>query len=279
MPEQLFKNDSVSVVCPTYNSSSYIQRTIDSLRLQILKPEEIIFSDDGSQDSTIQIIENNRDKFENIGIILKVLKNSHGGPGAARNNGIKEAHQIWIAFLDADDIWKKDKLSMIRKSIHKNPDSNCFLHWEEYNRINKSQRILTHGDGYYHPNHPLLEQLYRRNFLSTSAVVCKKSLLQEVGGFDVTLPNAQDFDLWLKMAVRIQLTIIPKVLGEYIEEQNSITARPYYNRFWSEIRIAFRYRKQVPLSLFIIRILRIILSKQWVFTLYNLLTRNRKHSY
>ena len=268
----------ISVVCPTYNCSDYIQRTINSLLSQTEAPEEIIFSDDGSQDNTIQIIENNRDKFEQSGIVLKLITNNHGGPGATRNKGIEKASQVWIAFLDADDTWKKDKLNRARKSIVENSESNCFLHWEEYIRTNGSSRLLSHGDGYYQPNTDLLEQLYRRNFISTSAMICKKKIIHEVNGFDTTLPNAQDYDLWLKMANQMDLTIIPTVLGEYIEEPSSITARPYYNRIWSEIRIAFRYSKQVTLSLFIKKIFKIILSKQWYYTLLNLIFRKQKHS-
>ena len=129
---------------------------------------------------------------------------------------------------------------------------------------------MRHGHNYFQSDKPLLEQLYQRNFLSTSAIVCKNSLIKNVGGFDVTLPNAQDYDLWLKMAKKMRLTIIPIVLGEYVEEPNSITSRPYYKRIWAEIRIAFRYKNQVSVILFINKMLKIILSIQWFYTLYNL---------
>jgi teichuronic acid biosynthesis glycosyltransferase TuaG len=277
MPNQI-RHNGISVVCPTYNSSAYIQRTVDCLLAQSMLPKEIIFSDDGSQDYTIQIIEKNRVSFEKLGIVLIVIQNYHGGPGAARNKGIKATDQVWIAFLDADDIWKKDKISIVQKSIKDYPDTNCFLHWEEYNRIDKGRSLMRHGDNYFQPNTPLLEQLYRRNFMSTSAIVCKNSLIKNVGGFDVTLPNAQDYDLWLKMATQMRLTIIPLVLGEYVEEPNSITSRPYHKRIWAEIRIAFRYKNQVSVILFINKMLKIILSIQWFYTLYNLLTGNQKHS-
>ncbi len=268
----------IAVVCPTYNSGKFIQRTIDCLLDQSVLPKEIIFSDDGSQDSTVQIIENNRIHFEKNGVIVTVKENSHSGPGSARNKAINATNQIWIAFLDADDIWKKDKISKIQHSIKKYPEANCFLHWEEYTRINKDPIVLYHGDNYFQPNKPLLEQLYKRNFLSTSAIVCKNSLINNAGGFDVTLPNAQDYDLWLKMAKKMRLIIIPLVLGEYVEQSDSITSRPYHKRIWAEIRIAFRYKKEVSFFLFVNKMLKIILSTQWLFTLYNSLTGKQKHS-
>ena len=114
--------------------------------------------------------------------------------------------------------------------------------------------------------------------MSTSTIVCKKQLIENSGGFDTTLPNAQDYDLWLRMSTQMNLTIIPKILGEYIEQSDSITARPYYMRFWSEMRIAIRYRKKVNLNYFLYKITKIMLSKQWFYTLFNLLIREKKHS-
>jgi hypothetical protein len=158
------------------------------------------------------------------------------------------------------------------------PNSNCFFHWEEYIKINGKRSSLKHGFNYYNPDLPLLSQLYRENFLSTSTIVCKKQLIENSGGFDTTLPNAQDYDLWLRMSTQMNLTIIPKILGEYIEQSDSITARPYYMRFWSEMRIAIRYRKKVNLNYFLYKITKIMLSKQWFYTLFNLLIREKKHS-
>ena len=108
----------ISVVCPTYNCSAYIQRTIDSILSQTELPEEVIFSDDGSRDDTVYIIEKNRARFEKSGIRLHIGRNVHQGPGAARNDGVFKASQPWLAFLDADDVWKNEKIfySKIKKS-------------------------------------------------------------------------------------------------------------------------------------------------------------------
>jgi|TARA_B100001971_G_C18217532_1_gene554894 glycosyltransferase involved in cell wall biosynthesis len=278
MPEKNVDQYGISVVCPTYNCSTYIQRTIESLLNQTELPNEVIFSDDGSDDDTVNIIEKNRDRFEESSIQLYVERNDHQGPGAARNNGIAIASQLWIAFLDADDVWKNEKISHVRKAMHENCSSNCFLHWEEYVKINGDRQPLKHGLNYYDPDLSLLIQLYQKNFLSTSAVVCKKKLVQNAGGFDTTLPNAQDLELWLKMSSHMNLTVLPEILGEYIEELGSISARPYYNRFWTEIRIALRYRKKVSLNLFLYRITKIILSKQWFYTFFNMFNSVKKHN-
>ena len=269
--------NGVAVVCPTYNSAAYINRTLDTLLSQKELPEEIIFSDDGSQDKTVEIIEKNRFKFTQAGVELIILQNLHEGPGAARNHGISETSQQWIAFLDADDTWKPDKLKRIKELVKDDHEVNCLLHWEEYIRADGSVTILEHGKN-YDENLQIPKQLYRNNFLSTSAVVCNRSLLKEVGGFDASLPNGQDYDLWLKMSPMMKIIIIPDILGNYIEEATSITARPYYKRIRAEILILWRHREKGTMLLFLRKLIRILLSKQWFYTFRNLIFQKEQHS-
>ena len=164
-----------------------------------------------------------------------------------------------------------------KEAMRKFLKANCFLHWEEYVRFNGLHIPLHHGNR-YNPNQSLYLQLYKSNFFSTSAIVCKRTILMKVDGFDPSLPNAQDYDLWLKMSQLMQLHIVPEVLGSYIEEPNSITARPYYNRFQSELRIAWRHRRKGEVLLLIFKIFRIFLSKQWFFSMLNLVQGNKYHN-
>tara|TARA_Y100000590_G_scaffold470720_1_gene668414 strand:- start:3304 stop:4137 length:834 start_codon:yes stop_codon:yes gene_type:complete len=270
--------NGISVVCPTYNSDNYIQRTINSLVDQSIAADEIIFSDDGSDDKTINILKKNELKFTSSNTKLKILINNHKGPGAARNAGILNATYPWIAFLDSDDIWHKQKLEIVKKQINDFPEKNFFIHWEKYVRDRSNSSSLKHGIE-YNKNFSLSKQLYKKNFFSTSAVICKKSLLKKVGLFDTTLPNGQDYDLWLKLTPIIKLQIIPEFLGTYIEEKNSITARPYYKRVISEVRIALRHKNKGGIKLFIIKLFKIVFSKQWIYSLFNLIFNQKKHNY
>ena len=201
--------NGIVVVCPTYNCKDYINRTMSTILSQKSKPEEVIFSDDGSQDNTVEIIEKNRELFTKAGIELKILNNLHEGPGAARNHGIFSTSLPWIAFLDADDTWKTDKIKRVKQLINDDCGANCFLHWEDYIRSDGSVSTLENGKE-YEQTFSISKQLYRNNFLSTSAVVCNRFLLMEVGGFDKTLPNCQDYDLWLKISPMIKIKIILK---------------------------------------------------------------------
>lgn len=271
-------NDEITVVCPTYNSSHYIDRAIQSILSQKDPPSEVVFSDDGSKDETVSIIEKNRSKFEKLNIDLIILQNIHKGPGFARNQGILSATKAWIAFLDSDDEWMIDKIKNINQVISKkNTETNCILHWESYIRQNGQSVILKHGSNYISTQN-ISNQLYTRNFFSTSAIVCRKDIIAKCGYFDETLPNGQDYELWLRMSPLIRLTVIPHVLGSYFEEESSITARPYYKRCISNLRIVWQHKDKGSTGLLILKIYRILISKQWYYTFVNLLMGRYRHS-
>ena len=92
----------ISVVIPTYNSENFIAKTLETVFLQTYNNYEVIISDDGSSDNTVEVVKAVFDKYghrEN-----KILINSHEGAAAARNRGIEVANGDWISFLDSDDL-------------------------------------------------------------------------------------------------------------------------------------------------------------------------------
>src|SRR5680860_905758 len=107
---------TISVVCPTFNSSKFIEKTLMTIVDQSRKPEEVIISDDGSSDRTPEIVErfilNHGD-----GITWKIRRNTHRGPGAARNDGVASAKGDWVAFLDSDDLWHAEKLERVEHAL------------------------------------------------------------------------------------------------------------------------------------------------------------------
>ena len=81
--------------------------------------------------------------------------------------------------------------------------------------------------------------------------------------FDIGLPNAQDYDLWLKLSPQINLYVIQKNLGTYYDTVNNITSRPYFKKVKSELIICLRYRKLVNFSLFLKKLAKILINKSW----------------
>ena len=119
------KDPFFSIVIPTYNQSVFLEKAIESVLLQ-KKNYEIIIIDNHSTDNTEKIVK----KYERNN--LKYFKiNNSGVIGKSRNLGIKNAIAPWIAFLDSDDIWHKDKLSSIENFIKNNSGYDVVTNDEE----------------------------------------------------------------------------------------------------------------------------------------------------
>ena len=131
---------SVSVIMPVYNSSNFLNKSIESVQNQTLKDIEIICVDDGSTDDSLDILNELNDKYGNIKIICQ--KNS--GPGIARNNGIKNAQGEYIAFLDSDDIFLDE--DALEKMYNLGKSKNSDLICANLKRINQDYTIDTHYD-------------------------------------------------------------------------------------------------------------------------------------
>lgn len=267
----------ISVVCPTWNSEKHIERALRSIFYQKDKPDEVVVVDDGSTDNTVPILKEWRRRFEISGIDFLIVEETHHGPGMSRNIGIQRSSHQWIAFLDSDDYWVPEKIRTVRRVIVANPESNIVLHWERYERLSGKIQTLEHGKTYQN-NVPLKRQLYRSNFFSTSAITCQRELLIRHRCFDATLPNAQDYDLWLRMSDNLRLSIIREVLGSYVEQQESITSRPYYRRYISLCRVASRHWRKGGSFQLAFKILRLTFSEQWLVTTVNFLLKVKRHS-
>ena len=131
---------AVSVVMPVYNSSSFLNKSIESVQNQTLNDIEIICVDDGSTDDSLDILIDLNDKYGNI----KIICQENSGPGIARNNGIKNAYGEYIAFLDSDDIFLDNFALEKMYSLGKSNDSDLIC--ANLKRINQDYTIDTHYD-------------------------------------------------------------------------------------------------------------------------------------
>ncbi len=249
---------SISVVCPTYNSETFIETTLKTVFNQSHCVDELLVCDDGSTDNTVRQVKRICNDLDGK-IKYRVLVNSHQGPGATRNSGIKAAESEWIAFLDSDDVWESDKIKRIVEVIDANPDVNFICH-NEYKVNKKGEKSLLDYGVRYQNNKPLIEQVYHANMFSTSTIVCKRSLLLECGLFNEDLMSAQDYELWLRLSPYINVCFLQEVLGNYIEREGNITSGNLFKRFKNELKIAFMHRNLVSFSGQLKRVARIMLS-------------------
>jgi len=206
-------NYTVSVIIPVYNGEQFISRAINSVLNQSLKADEIIVINDGSNDGTSFEL----DKF---GDLIHVITIPNGGVSNARNVGILASSKTLIAFLDADDVWNKDKLLLQLSVFNDYPSVGfCACDYIYFSELhNREKKFFSNFyDSELNFDEPLLAspflQLLMTNFVGTcSNVMFKRSLIDKVGLFDVTLKQSEDYDIWLKFSLVTSFFLLNKDL-------------------------------------------------------------------
>lgn len=201
----------VSVVIPTYDRASLVQRALRSVLAQTVPPHEIIVVDDGSSDGTSEIL---HQEFSEIaeasgGKGFRVETQENRGVSAARNSGISVATGDWIALLDSDDEWLPTKLERQLAALAEAP-THRVVHCDEV-WIRRGRRVnprLKHrkAGGW------IFEQCLPLCVISPSAVLLEAALLNELGGFDEALPACEDYDLWLRLCAREPVLFVDEAL-------------------------------------------------------------------
>ncbi len=179
----------VSVIIPTFNRVDVLPRSIHSVLKQTFQDIELIVVDDGSTDSTDDLI-------AGFSGSIRYLRQDHKGVSAARNKGIIASDGQLIAFLDSDDEWRQDKLEKQLKLY--NPVDDYFIcHsdelWLQYGKVVNQKGIHKKQGGRF------FQRALQRCLISPSAVLISRLLLDKIGLFNEDLPAAEDYDLWLRV--------------------------------------------------------------------------------
>ncbi len=194
---------SVSVIIPTYNRLVFLKEAVASVLEQSLQPTEILIIDDGSTDGTwewLQTLVSDR---------VKIFRQTHRGVALARNRGVGLATGSFVAFLDSDDKWLKDKLKIQVEFLQTHPE--CPLCQTDEIWIRHGIRVNPHKK-HFKPPRIQFEDCLPLCRVSLSAVMMKKDFFLELGGFDPDLPVCEDYDLWLRAALRVQIPTLPEKL-------------------------------------------------------------------
>ncbi|NJL36223.1 MAG: glycosyltransferase [Leptolyngbyaceae cyanobacterium RM2_2_4] len=191
----------ISVVTPAYNAEKTIKRTVKSVLDQTFSDLELIVINDGSKDSTLDILSNIKDPR------LKVFSHSNSGPQISRNRGIKEATGEYISFLDADDLWTPDKLESQFNALQANPEAAVAYSWTDC--IDESDRFLRRGS-HISATGDVFAKLLSVDFIeSGSNPLIRRHAVDSVGYFDESLVGGQDWDMWLRLAAKFPFTVVP----------------------------------------------------------------------
>ena len=189
---------SVSVVIPAYNVASFIVETLQSVFAQTFTDYEVIVVNDGSPD-TAEFERAIKPYFDRI----RYLKQENRGASVARNAGLEAARGEFVAFLDADDLWLPAYLEEQMRFIR---ERGCDLACADAALFGDAKSEGQSYMGTLMQDAPtaddvtFLQLVDAQRSLITSGIVARRRPIIEVGLFDEALRNAQDFDLWLRLA-------------------------------------------------------------------------------
>lgn len=198
------QHNKVSVILPTYNRPDKIWRSVDSIINQTYENIEIIIVDDASQNEYVyEIPEVSSTEYEFI--IIRHSQNM--GLAAARNTGIKAANGKYIAFLDDDDVWEPTKISK-QVEVMKNEERPVNYTWMD--------RVDEHGN-VRSAWKPTATGIVRRQALTIGlpgppAICIEKEVLEQLGGFDESLPAMEESDLGIQLVDKYEYSCVPEVL-------------------------------------------------------------------
>jgi glycosyltransferase involved in cell wall biosynthesis len=209
-------NLAVSVIIPSYNSGKYLSKSIQSALCQTVKPSQVFVVDDGSTDSTYDVVRN----FDRS--VVYIWQENQGLPGA-RNTGILAAQGELIGLLDADDIWEPDYLKKMLSLVERNPEAAVYYSSAQAMDVHGSFLPQVYGDLPV-ASKKLFPALLRANFLVPSTILMRRSVALEVGLFDPALKyGCEDWDLWLRISPRYDFAGTAESLVRYRVHPNSMS--------------------------------------------------------
>jgi len=221
----------VSVVIPTYNRLERVTAAIESVRRQSVCCAEIIVVDDGSTDGSFEALS---ERFKDI----QILRQQNAGVSAARNVGIRAAAGEWIALLDSDDEWLPNKVRAQLAVLNDNPGL-LLCHTEEIwirhgKRVNPMRKHAKHGGWIYDKCLPLCA-------ISPSSAMIHRSVFDEIGFFDESLPACEDYDFWLRFCARRPVLFVEEpLLVKYGGHDDQLS-----KRFWGMDRFRIQALEKV----------------------------------
>ena len=223
-----------SIIIPLYNKAPYIRKALESVFAQTYTDYELIVVDDGSTDDSASIVQQFIDEILKVKgeetsravtstynlspitykLSVRLITQSNAGVSAARNNGVAASSGDYIAFLDADDWWEPTYLEKMAKLIEDYPEAGLYASNYVYYKPGKTRVAVNNIEtGYF--NYP--KAYYEGGAMPawTGAVLIPRKIYNEVGGFRTHLWMAEDFDLWIRIAIRYNVAFLNEPLAYY----------------------------------------------------------------
>jgi len=222
----------VSIILPTYNRASMLNKAIDSTLNQTFKDFELIIVDNYSTDNTESVVKSYDDKR------ISYFKNQNNGlVSINRNYGIQKSCGEYIAFLDDDDLWLPEKLEKQVKLLDSNKKLGLVYSRSYVIDDRGNPAKPTYFRGIKLRRGHVFNELLVSNFIPQLTVLTRRDALDKVGKFDLQYKIAQDYDLWLRIANHYTVDFIDQPLAKYRFHGGSTSQKDMVLSFQEEIRI------------------------------------------
>nr|MBF0223133.1 glycosyltransferase [Desulfobulbaceae bacterium] len=192
----------VSVIIPTYNRAPFLKDAIDSVLGQTYPNIDLIVVDDGSTDQTKEVVK----KYDRR---LTYVCQANKGVAAARNRGITESSNMYIAFLDSDDRFERRKIEIQVAAMQENP---CCLVSHTQEKWFRRGQFLNQKKRHRKESGYLFSRCLELCVIGMSTVMVRREFFSKVGYFDETMPCCEDYDLWLRASVSLPFLLIDQPL-------------------------------------------------------------------
>lgn len=223
-PLRTTESQQISVVIPLYNKEAEIERTLMSVINQSLMPREIIVVDDGSTDSSADIVRGIIERYSEHNI--RLVSQANAGVSAARNRGIEEATGDYIAFLDGDDCYLTGYIAEVCRLMTYYPTSDCFS--TGFDIVNHSKRTPAPCPEHEGEINPAVEAMLGGYPIIPSTATIRRSALQAIGGFPVGMRMGEDQWVWVRlMQSGAKFTFSPMSLVRYSRTASNRSAAIY----------------------------------------------------
>ena len=209
-------NELVSIIMPSYNTADFIEETISSVLVQTYENWELIIVDDCSTDNTDEIIAPYL-----ADVRIKYIKNEkNSGAAVSRNRALREAKGKWIAFLDSDDLWHKEKLARQIEFMERNDYHFSYTNYSEIDE--ESGPLGRHVTG---PKKITKTGMYNYCWPGCLTVMYDAEAVGLVQIADIKKNN--DYAMWLKVCKKAKCYLLDEDLASYRKRRGSISNHSY----------------------------------------------------
>ena len=232
----------VSAIITTRNRSQLLRKAIESVLSQTYKELECVVVDDSSTDDTRQVCSEYPVRY------IYIPKEESRGGNYARNMGVKASKGEYVAFLDDDDYWLSAK---IEKQLALLEDKKCEMVYcmRRYQNIENGKVVKEWEEPRPKPQGDLRDEIFEHYITNTSCILAKKSLIEQIGGFDENLRKWQEYDLMIRAAQVSEIYYVNENLCVYRndnEDRNRIsndinritdTVKKITRKYWGRIKV------------------------------------------